>query len=469
LTFDHDNSTFFINTLECFYANTRAFTLILIAVFMCIHAAESRPKVHSFDVFDTVLGRIHTDPLSVFRKVEQEYPYPGFTRARILAEKTSNGTLEDVYQNFISQKKISAEVGAKLRAFEIATEKKYIFPIMQNFRKIQDGDLLVSDTYYNHDELMEILQAAGVQKQIHLYATSGGKSSGKIWPLLKNKYKIQSHIGDNRHSDVKSPAKYKIKGTFFKEASFSEIETTVRKKGHIDLANLMRTLRLLNPYEPKSSHWKVWNEQAQLNVPILILGSLELNKFCITHKKKSLLFSARGCCHFMKIFSNLFPEYQSTYFHTSRYIYINPTPEFIQYVRSLYTQDSLIIDEHGSGASCQEFFNKQFHTSANYISLVRSMGPMPYLAKAFGVRIEVLNFDRIGSLISFNKDGPIRNPLEYKLEDVLPAHECIDKCLDLLQYYELKKPDKKTLHALLKKTQHTHLELRKRYVLFHKK
>jgi len=199
----------------------------------------------------------------------------------------------------------------------------------------------------------------------------------------------------------------------FKKPSFSKIEKKVHKNGLVDLANLMRMLRLSNPYNSKTIHWKVWDEQAELNVPILILGSLALDQFCIEHKKKSLLFSTRGCCHFFKIFSALFPKYRSTYFHTSRYIYRNPTPEYIEYVRSLYTEDSLIVDERGSGTTCQEFFNKHFHTSANYIALTRSWGEPQHLSCLYSKNIEITNFDCIGSLVSFNKDGPIRIPLEY--------------------------------------------------------
>src|ERR1700693_5053496 len=66
-----------------------------------------------------------------------------------------------------------------------------------------------------------------------------------------------------------------------------------------ELAKLMRQLRLSNPYDIDSLSYKVWEEQAQFNIPILILASYYLDEFCQNNQKQRLLFSSRDCCHFV--------------------------------------------------------------------------------------------------------------------------------------------------------------------------
>jgi len=418
----------------------KAFVIIFLSL-LCSHThAKSHPvktQVHSFDVFDTLLGRLHKDPLSVFRLVETRYPFPGFTKLRISAAMASDGTLEDTYRKFMIMNKLSLEETAKLKAFEIETEISNVFPIVANLSKVQDGDLLISDTYYNNEELAQILEKVGLDKKIHLFATVSGKSQGTIWPELINKYEILSHLGDNPRADVASPKKYGITGVLCKKTHYTPIEQDVCKKGQTDLANLMRILRLLNPYPEESVQWNTWEKQAKHNVPRLIVASLQLNAFCQQRKITSLLFSARGCCHFIKIFKKLFPNYSSTYFHTSKSIYRNPTPEFIRYVHSLYAPNSVIVEESGSGAICQEFFTKYFPTIPNLTTLAYCSSSLPHLSKQFEHMPKNLNIDCTGPLISFDTTGPVHAPLEYSLEDIQPAHECLEKCLSVLDEYKV--------------------------------
>ncbi len=416
----------------------------LISVFLsllCCHTnAESsalKTQVHSFDVFDTLLGRLHKDPLSVFRLVEKRYPFPGFTKLRTAAARASNGTLEDTYRKFMAMNRLSLEETAKLKAFEIETEISNVFPIVSNLSKVQDGDLLVSDTYYNNEELSQILKKIGLDKKIHLFITVSGKSKGHVWPKLTKNYEILSHLGDNPRADVSSPQKYGIQGVLCTKTHYTPIEQDVCKRGQTDLANLIRVLRLLNPYPEESVQGTAWKNQAQYNVPRLILASLTLNAFCQQRNITSLLFSTRGCCYFMKIFNKLFPNYTSTYFHTSQSMYRNPTPEFVHYVHSLYTPNTVIVEEHGSGAACQKFFTKHLSTFPNHTTLVRRSSSLPHLSEQFEHIPESLNIDSAGPLILFDGTGPVHTPLEYTLEDIQPAHKCIESCLSLLDEYEV--------------------------------
>jgi len=237
---------------------------------------------------------------------------------------------------------------------------------------------------------------------------------------------------------------------------FTKFENMAYKSKQQNLAYLMQALRLLNPYPRNSISWNVWHEQTQINVPILILSSFEINEYCKKTQMRSMLFSARGCCHLIKIFSKLFPKYDSTYFHASRIVYRNPTPEYLEYVQSLYSPTSLIVDEHGAGISCCGFFLQQFGLLPNYFTLARYCGRLPCISHHLTAQLEALNYDLVGVMISFNKYGPVRTQPEYPLEHVVPAHKCIEKCLELMNYRTFTQADRKLVlyfYSQLKKYQ----------------
>ncbi len=253
------------------------------------------------------------------------------------------------------------------------------------------------------------------------------------------------------------------------ENDYSNVEQKVLLADQINLANLMQELRLSNPYPKKSLHWSVWNEEDQLNVPILVLSSLALDSTCQRMNKTSLLFSARGCCHFIKIFRTLFPEYQSHYLHSSRYVYRHPTPEYVNYFKSLYSPNSLIVDELGSGCSCKEFFQRFFPSQPHYIALVGVGKNIDRIVHGSSNRnLENINFDLVGSLISYDSNGPIRVPPEYNIEDVQPAHDCINKCVQLLKYYRCDKFDKNLLKKLFTELQNHRPALKSYFINSHK-
>jgi len=422
-----------------------------------------RTAVRSFDVFDTLVGRVHKDPHSVFRLVEKKWPFPGFTKLRIEADKRSDGTLDDIYRHFIAMNNCSLEEAKKLRAFELEIELNNVFPIMSNLSKVQDGDILVSDTYYNSDELMLILKKIGLNKKIDLFATNHGKSKGYIWPQLRERYYISSHLGDNYHSDVLSPGKYGIKGLLCNQTSYTEFEQRVCDWEQQPIANLIRALRLVNPYSEHSVQWEIWNEQAKFNVPALVLASISLNAFCQNRDITSLLFLSKGCCHFAKIFKHLFPDHSSDYLQISPNVCQNPTPEYIRYVQSLYSPDTLIVGERELDSSLHAFFSAYFSVVPNYITIACSR-TLPHIFGEYIPSIGYMNVDRTGTLLSFGKNGPIYAPPEYELEYVQPAHDCVKKCLSFLDEYTTYVYNSEFLNWLLRRSESTIPVLKQRYI-----
>ena len=61
--------------------------------------------------------------------------------------------------------------------------------------------------YFTEDIIYDILKNCGFEKNVEIYVSSGGKSSGEMWEKLKSNIKLNFHIGDNYHSDVKMAEK----------------------------------------------------------------------------------------------------------------------------------------------------------------------------------------------------------------------------------------------------------------------
>lgn len=399
-----------------------------------------KQNVNSFDVFDTILGRLHTDSQSIFDIVEKGYPFPNFKNMRIYAEMHANGTLDGIYDCFQKIAQISKDEADKIKEFEITTELSQVYPIVKNIKMINDGDIIVSDSYYDEVTLMKILKQVGLNKTVKLFVTPHGKGSGKIWLELKKEYQILLHLGDNPQADVQNALLAGIPGKLF-EGGYSELEQKViyYSKGHKGLANLMRTLRLLNPFIEKTPFNEIWNEQAQINIPLLILSSLFLNDFCQKFNKNRILFSTRDCCHLFEIFRKLFDNYEAIYFCSSRYVYYHPTPEYIDYVKSVYSPQSAIVDGHGSGASCIDFFTKYFNTHPDYVAIISRMNhpnKITRISSNASDKFERINYDVRGSLINYTKEGPVWLDPEYDLQFIFPAHACIRLGTELIKQYQ---------------------------------
>jgi len=227
-----------------------------------------------------------------------------------------------------------------------------------------------------------------------------------------------------------APAQHRQGRSFSQD--YSEIEQLLIQEKQSNLANLARELRLKNPYPKGSEQYQIWWEQAQFNVPILILSSIFLDKMCRKENIKKILFSQRDCYHWIKIFKELFPDYDSRDFMTSRVAYRNPSPEYVQYVRNLCQDRCIIVDVQGTGKTCLEFFKNYFQSRPLHLAIVRSGTLCPGITHEF-VYIEALNYAPFGSLMTLNSEGPVRFDVEYPVKLIEPATACVDRAVRLLK------------------------------------
>lgn len=190
------------------------------------HFAQSLLKydVISFDIFDTLIIRPFSDPKDLFLFVQNKLEYDNFYDLRIKCELEARSAKEkyvgnrevnikNIYDLIEYKTGINADIGISI---ELEFEKEFCFfnPYMQEVLNILEGYqkrvILVSDMYYPHDMMMEILSSAGIHYFEKLYVSCDyekNKSTAELYKIVCEDYKQKKicHIGDNVKSDIDIP------------------------------------------------------------------------------------------------------------------------------------------------------------------------------------------------------------------------------------------------------------------------
>lgn len=220
------------------------------------------PVVNSFDIFDTIIARDVFNPTDIFHIIEKEFPFPNFHQLRNRAyspslkhkSARSQDAFEKIYAHFQELTGLDDDTLLRLKEFEIQCELNHTYLLTENYDLVRDGDILVSDMYFNATVLRMILDKAGYKRVTNIHVYSGGKSNnGWLWPRLKRIYNIKSHLGDNFYSDVEQARRYNISATHSTVHLLSTLETSLIQSHNgsesaLKLTLLLRKFRHLNPY-----------------------------------------------------------------------------------------------------------------------------------------------------------------------------------------------------------------------------
>lgn len=338
--------------------------------------------MNSWDCFDTLIARKLFYPYTIFDEVGRILNIDNFTRLRIDAEKNSDGTFLGIYKNLPN---VDPDV-------ELNVELQHCYPIVNNINKVNDGDIIVSDMYLDEKFIKKMLLKCGLKKDVKIIVTPNGKRSGSVWKGLP---KVGFHIGDNIKSDYEIPKKLGINSIHYTDSNFSEIENLVYKED-TNLACWMRFLRLQCSFNTEHET-RLWNDQANYNIPVLVLSTLEL-------PEKNIIFNYRDCIYWKPLYEKITGK-TAKVLHSSRRCYNNPSEDFRKYVIS-ETQDSLIVDIHGSGKSVINFFG--YLPDILYISSSQKYSISGFKSHA----IEKHNCSSLGTLIGWENNMPIRDICE---------------------------------------------------------
>lgn len=240
---------------------------------------------------------------------------------------------------------------------------------------------------------------------------------------------------------------------------FNNVYNLLQANDLPEIATILKKVYKKNPHS-KGSSSKMWKEQCSVNLPILYLSSLYLNKYAKKKNYKHFLFAARDCCHWYKVYSKMYPTSKCTYFRCSRNMFKiaskYPRPYYRDYVEFCIKDNPVYIDIHGTGAHMIDYFTSTelpippcFFLSCGADSYTE-LPEKSYLQhqkkklhslvfNAHGSPIEMLNYDLCGTLNDFDSDGPIFDKMEYSPSLIKPYHDCVEVFVDMLDPNHLDK------------------------------
>lgn len=192
---------------------------------------------NSWDCFDTLIARYYHQPISTFKMIAHKLQDPNFVEKRINAEKwCEKKTLQGIYTKL---PKLDPEL-------ELITEIENTYPIKSNFDRVCDGDVIISDMYMSSEEVLRILRAHGLDKDVEVISTYGGKGQGYAWKKITTP-NIVLHTGDNLHADIHMPRFYGMKASYYGNATLTNQEKTIERYCPM-LAYWIKYIRLNDPY-----------------------------------------------------------------------------------------------------------------------------------------------------------------------------------------------------------------------------
>ena len=356
--------------------------------------------MNSWDCFDTLIARLHYYPKTVFDEVGRRIGDPDFRTKRVRAEKESNKTYEDIYARLPG---IDPQV-------ELDVELEHNFAINENIIRVRDGDLILSDMYLPPEFIMKMLRNVGMFADVDIIVTPNGKKKGWIWESVKEKYNIENHYGDNKKSDVLSAQANGVNGVHYTNFELNDIERMVYKHDK-QLALWMRCTRLQCPFNDER-HIKFWNDQANINLPVLALATLEL-------PDTPIAFSYRDCYNWQKIYEAMTGK-QGYRLDVSRKMYLEPNEHFKNYMKFVKEIGATIVDMQGKGRSILSFYDGK-PPNTLYIG-GKTPDYITQLVEYNTKSMEKHNCFEEGPVIDFNERGAVRGVNDHP-SDVADIHK----------------------------------------------
>ncbi|NIE67086.1 hypothetical protein [Burkholderia sp. Ax-1719] len=317
-----------------------------------------RKTVDSWDLFDTLVGRFHILPDSIFELMAPKTGLQGFKNARLQAQRDLDAIgkpydLREIYRQFCRTTGADARTTAPaLFALEVATELDQLIPVQAQISQVARGDLIVSDMYMPEDIITDILQRICGLRHNRFPPVVGnwGKSTGTVWPLILQHYIVRRHHGDNRHADIALPQRFHIHTQHVTDTGVTPWENTLLQANLKDVALALREVRLrCTPARAVAFEHAVTGELLGL----LLLYALFLRLHAQEHDIRHYLFAAREGVHLSAVFRALMPGFDSETIDFNRRLLTSGQAD--SGFRSRITPHSAVVDVVSTGRSVGQF------------------------------------------------------------------------------------------------------------------
>lgn len=223
------------------------------------------PELHSYDIFDTLIGRKTLKPKGIFYYVKEKmkssnlnFPsylvenYPRirmesennareFYRKSTLIRKTDKIEIqfEKIFERMADVYPLTQEQIENLKNWELEAEYKNIIPLQDKISELKehienkDTVILISDMYLPKEFIKKLLiKADPILAELPLFVSSeyGVQKANKqlflkVYEELEYNFSEWIHHGDNINSDGKQPRQLGIKVDIHKILKFNKYET----------------------------------------------------------------------------------------------------------------------------------------------------------------------------------------------------------------------------------------------------
>lgn len=333
----------------------------------------SHYDVVSFDIFDTAVHRIVTNPEDVFLILGEKFGIPNFRELRINAEKLAREkafkdfgvrevTIFDIYKEFNKFSSINIEEAIKA---ELSVEKKicyanpyikYIYDCLREQGKIV---VFASNMYLNHDLMHELLAKCGYDTNNIFVSCDyrANKREGALFKIIKSIYKEKKilHIGDDYAADVAGPIKVGIDGHQY------ERSTNLNKKINIGQASYLGSSiynAIVNNYlnnkfttEEKIKRKTLYKHGFKYGGPFVLGYVTFIHDYAISNGIEKICFLSRDGDFLQKIYNYVYKDkaVPNEYLLWSRRVAMSALPS--SYMMDIF--DSVIVRRLRAGTKIE--------------------------------------------------------------------------------------------------------------------
>lgn len=286
-------------------------------------------RIHSFDIFGTLLCRFQTRPQERFRSAYAQLTLRAGELDRLVQLREQGEaraadrqgpdlyTLEDIYDEVLAMDARFRALKSEAMAAELEMERKQCFAISRGRHLWQAAQkkgrvIYVSDMYLPAAFLQELLErnglwAAGARLFVS-HAEGCAKHSGLFFRICKE-LNIQpsqlSHTGDNSRADWEGPRQAGVQAHLFLRARDNRYEAKLRQAGFSGVADAARAGRLRGTALEGSCEETLWDTAASVAAPLFLGYVIWLRERARALGLKKLFFISRDGLIFKEIYDQI--------------------------------------------------------------------------------------------------------------------------------------------------------------------
>ena len=292
-----------------------------------------------YDLMDVLITQIN--PVEdIFNRIEVKFKYNNFTSLRISAEKMSDGSFDDIYNKFKILSNDTSDIIDQIKMYELNDHIYNFVPIMSNVKKLYPDDAIICNTYLPKDTVNTILNNLKVRCDNLIFDN---------YTSVLHNFIIDKYFGNTL--DLNNYNIHSIKSKIF---SSNKLKNIIKLKS-------LETCRLLNPFPEDSLKHKVYNDQFEYNIPMLLYICKKIKNKLESENKNTVIFASRHDYMVYTLFKYIYPDIKTVYLYNSKLI-PNSNLEYIEYLKSNCSVNCIIFELYSSLSNIRNVINPQLPT-----------------------------------------------------------------------------------------------------------